>query len=58
MSKLENLPNLSKEDRDKYQELAISIFTHYDPQNIKEIFIKCPGKNCGTMISELYVINI
>jgi WD repeat-containing protein 35 len=52
ISKLENLPNLTKEEREKYQELAISIFTKYDPQNVRESQIKCPGKNCDLMISE------
>ena len=53
LAKLENLKNLTKDDRDQYQELAISVFTKYDPVNSKENQIKCPGKNCETNISEL-----
>ncbi len=53
ISKLENLPNISKEEREKYQELAISIFTQNDPNNFKETQLKCPGKNCDAVISEL-----
>jgi len=53
LSKLENLNTLSKEERDKYRELSISIFTKIDPQNSKENSIKCPGKNCNDKISEL-----
>ena len=53
LSKLENLNNLTKEEKEKYHELAISIFTKIDPQNTKEILINCPGKNCNNQISEL-----
>lgn len=53
LSKLEHLPNIGKQEREKYQELAISIFTKNDPQNLKETQLKCPGKNCDAMISEL-----
>ncbi len=53
LSKLENLNNLSKEEREKYRELSISIFTKIDPLNSKENLIKCPGKNCNNQISEL-----
>jgi WD repeat-containing protein 35 len=52
LSKLENMTNLSKEERERYNELAISIFTKYDPQNIKESNIQCPGKNCDSTITE------
>jgi len=53
LSKLENLPNITREERENYQNLAISLFTTYDPQNQKEITLKCPGKNCDALISEL-----
>jgi WD repeat-containing protein 35 len=53
ISKLENMPNLTKEERESYQNLAICLFTKYDPLNYKEIILKCPGKNCEAMISEL-----
>jgi len=53
LAKLENLPNLTKQESENYQELAISIFTKHDPQNIKENQVKCPGKGCENMISEL-----
>ena len=43
--KLENLPNITREELENYQNLAISLFTTYDPQNQKEISLKCPGKN-------------
>lgn len=52
ISKLEHLTNITKEEREKYQELAISIFTKYDPENYKENELKCPGKNCDNNISE------
>ena len=53
LSKLENMPNLSKGEREKYGELAVSIFTIYEPVNMKELEVKCPGKNCDATISEL-----
>lgn len=52
LSKLENLATLSKEDRERYHELAISIFTRIDPQNTQENLINCPGKNCTNQITE------
>ncbi len=53
LSKLENLGGLSKEEKEKYQQLSVSIFTQYDPQNYSEQQLKCPGKNCDSNISEL-----
>ena len=50
---LENLPNISKEENEQYQDLAISIFTKFEPENENENQIKCPGKNCDAHISEL-----
>jgi hypothetical protein len=52
LAKLENLTNLTKEEQEYYQELAISIFTRMSPQNEKESMLKCPGKNCDAQISE------
>jgi len=53
LSKLENLNTLTKEEKEKYRELSISIFTKIDPQNTGENLIKCPAKNCNEQISEL-----
>ncbi len=53
LSKLENLNTLTKEEKEKYHELAISVFTKIDPQNTRENLVKCPGKNCSDKISEL-----
>ncbi len=53
LSKLENLNTLTKEEREKYQELSISIFTKIDPLNARENTLNCPGKNCTNNISEL-----
>lgn len=55
LSKLENIPNISRIEREKYSQLAISIFTRYDPLNNRENEIKCPGKNCDSKICELYI---
>jgi hypothetical protein len=51
--KLENLQGLSKDEQEKYQELAISVFTQREPKNESEAMVKCPGKNCDSKISEL-----
>ncbi len=53
LSKLENMRSLTNDEREKYQELAVSIFTKYDPYNKKESQLKCPEKKCEAMISEL-----
>jgi hypothetical protein len=54
LAKLENQDALTKEEKDRYQELSISIFTKYDPVNTRESHLKCPGKNCEANISEMY----
>ena len=54
LAKLENLPNLTRQEREDYQDLAISIFTKNEPHNSKENEVKCPGKTCENTISELY----
>jgi WD repeat-containing protein 35 len=51
--KLENLQGLTKDEQEKYQELAISVFTKQEPKNESEAMVKCPGKNCDAKISEL-----
>jgi hypothetical protein len=53
LAKLENIPNLTRDEREKYSELAVAIFTRYDPMNAREAEVKCPGKNCDATISEL-----
>lgn len=51
LSKLENLPKISKEEKEQYEELAIAIFTKCDPKNSEETKIKCPGKDCDASVS-------
>lgn len=53
LAKVKNLPELTKEEKQKYEELSITIFTKSDPANLKENFLKCPGKDCDEQISEL-----
>jgi hypothetical protein len=53
IARLENLTNLTKEEKDSYSELGISIFTKNEPINKKEEKLKCPGNNCDNEISEL-----
>ena len=53
VSRLEHIPNLTKEEKQKFSEMGISMFTKNEPVNIGETFIKCPGKQCDNEISEL-----
>jgi hypothetical protein len=53
LAKLENVTTLTKDEQERYQELAISIFTKMSPVNEKEFMLKCPGKTCDAQISEL-----
>ena len=51
--KLENLPGQSDEDREKYEELAVSIFSKYPPRDPKHTYFKCPGKSCPNKVSSI-----
>ena len=53
LSKLENLPKITKEEKEQFEELAIAIFTKFDPKNVEDSKIKCPGKGCDSYISVL-----
>jgi len=55
ISRLEHLPSISKEEKEKYCEMGISMFTKNEPINKNEAILKCPGKNCDAEISELYI---
>jgi hypothetical protein len=52
LAKLKNLNDLTEEEKEKYDELSFSIFTKFKPENMKEIILECPGKDCGEKISE------
>ena len=56
LSTLENLPTLTKIQRQKYKDLAVHIFVMNEPKNHNETFVKCPNKKCDNQVSE-YAIN-
>ena len=53
LSTLENLPNLTKVQRQKYKDLAVHIFMMNEPKNHNEFFVKCPNKKCESQVSEI-----
>lgn len=42
----------SPEEREKYIDMAVSIFTKHPPKETPGEMLKCPGKNCKETISE------
>ena len=50
--KLEGLPENSDEEKDRYQELAVNIFTRYPPIEIVSETYPCIGKTCKEKINE------
>ena len=55
LSTLENLPNLTKVQRQRYKDLAVHIFMMNEPKNHNEFFVKCPNKKCGSEVSEFSI---
>ena len=55
--KLEHMEGISDVEKQKYENLALQIFSKHsvDPQQQK--LKKCPGKECNADVSELYTIN-
>lgn len=52
LAKLKNLSDLTEDEKTAYDELSFSVFTNFQPQNEKENYFNCPGKNCDAKISE------
>ena len=42
----------STEDREKYMDIAVSIFTKHPPKETPGERLKCPGRHCKEIISE------
>ena len=55
LSTLENLPNLTKVQRQRYKDLDVHIFMMNEPKNHNEFFVKCPNKKCGSEVSEFSI---
>lgn len=50
--KLERLPNISKQERDKYESIALSMFSRHAPNDAPCVKFPCPKKGCDAQISE------
>jgi len=51
--KLENIQGQSEEDKEAYEELAVSIFSKNPPRDPKPRMVKCPGRNCANNVSDI-----
>lgn len=51
--KLENLPNLTDEQREAYEALSVSIFSKYPPRDRDNKSINCPNKSCTSRVSSI-----
>ena len=56
LSTLEQLPSLTRTQRQSFKDLAVNIFTRYEPKNRNENMIICPSKNCGSFVIFVEVI--
>ena len=52
--KLEHMENISDVEKEKYEKLAIQIFSKYSVDPLPNKERKCPGKECQENVSELY----
>ena len=50
--KLERLPDLTDKEREKYENLAIQLFSRNPPVDRKTVSFKCPKSSCQSQISE------
>eukprot|EP01017_Pseudomicrothorax_dubius_P039610 TRINITY_DN6098_c0_g1_i1.p1 TRINITY_DN6098_c0_g1~~TRINITY_DN6098_c0_g1_i1.p1 ORF type:complete len:208 (+),score=56.30 TRINITY_DN6098_c0_g1_i1:64-687(+) len=50
--KLESIQSLTPEERERFESLAVAIFSKHEPRDTRVEEINCPSKNCGKPISE------
>lgn len=50
--KLERLPDLTDKEREKYENLAIQLFSRNQPIDRRTAMLKCPKSSCQAKISE------
>jgi WD repeat-containing protein 35 len=50
--KLENMEELTQDEKDKYEAVAVAIFSRKPPIADKKAMMKCPAKSCDAAISE------
>ena len=49
---LERLPGLSSIEREKFENIALSLFSRHAPKDAAQVKFPCPKKNCDAQISE------
>lgn len=52
--KLENMENIMLDEKEKYEAMAVSLFSRKPPGEPKKPTLNCPGKTCDAKVSELY----
>ena len=50
--KLENMDGLTPEEKEKYEAVAVAIFSKKPPASDKKSVVSCPAKNCDSTVSE------
>ncbi|KAL4456550.1 hypothetical protein ABPG74_000657 [Tetrahymena malaccensis] len=50
--KLQNLENITEDERERYEAIAVSIFTKHPPIDSPCEYTACVGKNCTQQVSE------
>ena len=53
--KLERMPDITEKEREKYENLAISLFSRNPPMDRKTAKYQCPKSSCRSVISEFDV---
>lgn len=50
--KLERLQNISKQEREKYESIALALFSRHNPVDAPQVKFPCPKKGCDAQVSE------
>lgn len=50
--KLENMDAVTPEDKEMYENMAISLFSKKPPKEDRSATLNCPGKTCTATVSE------
>ena len=53
--KMENMEGITKQEKEKYEAIAVAIFSKNPPDPSKKEVLNCPAKSCEGKISELYL---
>ncbi len=50
--KLENMEGITAEEKEKYESMAVQLFSKRPPTEPRKATVDCPGKTCDAKISE------